>query len=448
MSRTKIWHVHGMRCAGCEQTIETILKQLPGVTEVEVSLVRKKAGIRFDDGVGEPDIVLISEELRTHGYMLEDEQRVMIGCAPKKKTEPLPRKIGKALLAILIVSLAYTVIFLPIQKYIPSLDATASLAGLLLFGIIASLSTCLASTGGFLLAYASRTQSKKRVLFVHIGRLIGFTIGGALLGAIGGIFPHTNTSFYGWFSLALGVIILLAGLHAFDLAPPLSSIGIRIPKSFSTFAHRVASSKHIVAPFFVGCVTFLLPCGFTQTAQALAIASGSPIRGALLMFAFALGTLPVLMGVSLVGSLATLKHAIVQLAVGAILTIFAIIQIDAGLTILGSSVTVHSTLSSLVPHIETAQPNENQGIQTIRMSVTSYGYEPSTFRIRSGTPVRWEIDAKELSGCSQTITIPSLHIEKGLQKGINIIEFTPSDTRGTIPFSCGMGMLRGTFIVE
>ena len=46
--------------------------------------------------------------------------------------------------------------------------------------------------------------------------------------------------------------------------------------------------------FLLGALTFFLPCGITQSMQVAALASGSPVTGALIMGMFALGTLPML----------------------------------------------------------------------------------------------------------------------------------------------------------
>ena len=49
-----------------------------------------------------------------------------------------------------------------------------------------------------------------------------------------------------------------------------------------------------LTPLIVGFATFFLPCGFTQSMQVSALGSGSFMSGLLIMFAFALGTLPML----------------------------------------------------------------------------------------------------------------------------------------------------------
>lgn len=45
----------------------------------------------------------------------------------------------------------------------------------------------------------------------------------------------------------------------------------------------------------MGAATFFIPCGLTITAQTVALLSGSPLQGALIMGFFALGTAPMLL---------------------------------------------------------------------------------------------------------------------------------------------------------
>ncbi len=93
-----------------------------------------------------------------------------------------------------------------------------------------------------------------------------------------------------------------------------------------------------------------------------------------------------------------------------------------------------------------ATANFEAGYQLVNMTVDYRGFSPNTFNIQKGIPVRWQIDAKELTGCNNEIIMPALKIDKKLSPGQNIIEFTPNKV-GTLNFSCWMGMLRGKFIV-
>jgi plastocyanin domain-containing protein len=61
--------------------------------------------------------------------------------------------------------------------------------------------------------------------------------------------------------------------------------------------------------------------------------------------------------------------------------------------------------------------------------------------------VKWIIDAQQLTGCNNAIKVPSLGLEFSLKPGLQTIEFTPTKA-GNIPWSCWMGMIRGSFIVK
>jgi sulfite exporter TauE/SafE len=56
--------------------------------------------------------------------------------------------------------------------------------------------------------------------------------------------------------------------------------------------------------FVLGAATFFLPCGFTQALQVYVLSQASFAAGALTMLAFALGTLPAMLSLSAIASLA------------------------------------------------------------------------------------------------------------------------------------------------
>lgn len=458
MKHILTWRISGMHCASCERLIEQELRSIPGVTDVEVSLTQERAGISYETDIV-PDFSSAFATLGKQGYSFEQEttetpskQHHTNVCAiPSVETKPFSKETWlRALIAFIGTSLVFLVILRPLLQRVPSINSGASVAAIFGLGIVASLSTCLASTGGYLLAFSTKKPSKTRTAIIHLGRLSSFAVGGFLLGTLGGSLPVLGSGFYGTLALVLGIGFLIAGLNLLNLSPSLAKLGIRIPKSFANKADRIAESNHSITPFLVGASTFILPCGFTQTAQALTLASGDGIRGLVIMLSFALGTLPVLGGLTFFGSLATLKHQTVRLIAGSALVLFAISQINGGLVLLGSPITP-STLTNTVFAKQAKNPPAatdtiNPSEQIIRMSVTASGYKPSALTVKAGIPVRWEIDGNGAGGCTRDIVVPSLNIEKTLTKGTNLITFTPK-TPGTIPFSCGMGMVQGTIRV-
>ena len=67
---------------------------------------------------------------------------------------------------------------------------------------------------------------------------------------------------------------------------------ITLPSGIFSFFRKAEHATW--APVLIGLGTFFLHCGFTQSMQISALSSGSFTKGFLIMFSFALGTLPVL----------------------------------------------------------------------------------------------------------------------------------------------------------
>lgn len=447
MSRTYIWPVSGMHCASCERVIGDALKKIPGVEEVDVRLQKQKAGIRMMDGAPEPDLDAVNASLASLGYRIGDTASASATCAMPKTKLPLKRRLLEASVSVLLVGLALSLFVAPLLRLVPSISIGSSLGALFALGLVASVSTCLAANGAFLLAYVAEGRTPGKALWIQVGRVGAFAIGGGILGAIGGVFQSSGWM-YGLIALALGVGFAAVGLHLMDIAPSLASLGIRMPRRVNDVADRLTKGRSRVTPLLVGAVTFILPCGFTQTAQALALASGSAMRGSLLMFFFALGTMPVLYGITQFGSAATLAHRGVRLATGAMLFLFAFGQLDGGLTVLGSPVTFGGMASQIATAVAThVEPTPAQAQEQIVEMTVEYGaFTPNRFTIKRGVPVRWDIRGNDISGCASSIVSPKLGLSQSLVPGMNVIRFTPTN-KGTIPFSCSMGMIRGSFTV-
>ncbi|MDQ7814291.1 MAG: sulfite exporter TauE/SafE family protein [Patescibacteria group bacterium] len=428
----------GMTCKSCEKLVSDVLLDVPGVMEVEASVKQGRAAVRMRDEARDPDLDLLNRQLEAHGYRLYPE-----GCRMPSSAESLFRRLRRAIIVLLIVGFIGACLWSPLHALFPSVSAGASFGALFVLGIVASLSSCLATTGGFMLAYSAEKASRRKTILMHIGRLVAFMVGGALLGALGGTIPAISSGWYGALALIMGIGFLVVALNLLDLSPSLAKLGVSLPSSLHVFADKVKKRPGGVTPFLVGAVTFVLPCGFTQTAQALALASGSAFSGFLLLTAFALGTLPVLLGVTAFATKVSLKHGMLRLLIGAVMFFFALGQIQSALSLYG--VSIGSPLGATSP-IAAAPPAAGQTEQVVKMKVTSNGFNPSNLTVKKGVPVRWEVDGTKAGGCTSSIISRELDISKTLDRGINTFRFTPERT-GRITFSCGMGMVRGSFNV-
>ncbi len=209
-----------------------------------------------------------------------------------------------------------------------------------IIGLIASVSSCLAVVGGLILSLSAKVaqdegskESKKQFVLFHGGRLLGFAVLGGLLGLVG---QAVGVSFT--FSAILGLIasavMILLGLNLVGI---IKKNKVALPTGIFAYFRKVEHST--LAPILVGIGTFFLPCGFTQAMQVAALSSGSFTSGFLIMFSFALGTLPVLALLSFGStSLAHSKHAplffksagVVVIGLG----VFALLAGLAGLSII------------------------------------------------------------------------------------------------------------------
>ncbi|MFH1343431.1 MAG: heavy-metal-associated domain-containing protein [Pseudomonadota bacterium] len=53
--QTELLKVTGMTCGGCTSTVTNVLKTMPGVGDVEVSLSAGEATVQYDERVTSPD---------------------------------------------------------------------------------------------------------------------------------------------------------------------------------------------------------------------------------------------------------------------------------------------------------------------------------------------------------------------------------------------------------
>ena len=440
--KCKIIKVHGMTCVSCENLLEEELQKIEGVKLVKASHKKRHIELHFEDV--EPDENRVNEEIKKLGYEIgENLEKKFFS-----KNRATPLQWFCSLLTVGFIVLAYKVLSLFDVWGLVGFDTTdVSLGIAFLIGIVASLSSCLAVVGGVVVSFASKYQAKgnfyqknvKPHLHFHIGRLTCFFVLGGLLGVIGSWFDMSS-AFNGWLTALVAVVMFLLGLNILGFLPSPSSFGVRLPKKSMQYWNKLKTSEHKSAPFLLGAFTFFLPCGFTQSMQLFAITVGSFWLGGLSLFLFALGTAPILIGVGIAASRFQNKKMIVfQKVMGFVVLIFAFYTLLTGLTIsginldLGWSKDYGSTITKA-------------NIQEVVMTVDYKGYSPNVFTIKKGVPVKWTINVKQMTGCTNEIIVPDLGIKKKLQYGTNVIQFTPTKV-GDLSFSCWMGMVRGKFIV-
>ncbi|TSC58578.1 MAG: Heavy metal transport/detoxification protein [Candidatus Peregrinibacteria bacterium Greene0416_19] len=451
MSDSKHLHaeirISGMTCGSCELLLERKLKVVPGVVDVHID---HRTGVAHmtADASRLPSEDRIASVIHKAGYSVVDDDAPSISTLSPDKRKWM--EIGGALI---IIFAGYKLLqAFDLVSLAPSTSGALSFGGIFVIGLVAGTSSCLAVTGGLLLTLAAKHneihqaetpwQKFKPLLHFNIGRLVSYFILGGLVGVIGQSIT-LSTKMSGYMSIAVAFIMLWLALTILHIIPK-GSFPIRPPKKLSRWVANLSESDHPLAPSTLGAMTFFLPCGFTQSLQLVALASGSFVTGAFTMLVFALGTLPSLIGLSAVSS--TAKGAASRLFLrfsGALVLVLAFFNFNSGFALAGLNV---SSFFSGPPVAVGSAPVVTNGVQEVSMKVTRYGYEPRNLTIKAGIPVRWTVDGEGAQGCTSQLVIPTLNVIKTLTQGQNIIEFNAPDP-GQLAFSCSMGMVRGSFTV-
>lgn len=422
-------YIKGMHCPSCEILITDKFKEMPNVTTVNSNFQKQEAEVYF---TGHLDQESVNKKIRPFGYEIGDKE------VKDEDNEPLSQKIFEPFL----IALGLVLIYLIVKEIniIPDINITGNLNLLtvLFLGLVASISTCMATSGAlFLSTIGKKTNNVKQAIFFSLGRIISYVFFGFIAGLVGSVII-TNLKFGTGLTLLAAVFMILLGL---DMLKILSFAAI-IPfgttsNIFRKLEHFLIKDPHKSA-FFLGAITYFLPCGFTQATQVYALGLASPWQSALTMAVFAIGTAPAIL---FIGSLRNFlksnlhKYFMKIVAVGVL--ILGIYYISNFLAIYGINFSNKSNESN-----KTYESNVVDGKQIINMDVISSGYVPNLFTVKKGIPVKWIVNGKNVFGCQGYFAVPSLSISKALNTGDNIFEFTPADT-GFINFSCGMGMYRG-----
>lgn len=135
----------------------------------------------------------------------------------------------------------------------------------------------------------NRNNYSGRHFITHqFSRLLGYSILGALAGSIG--YGFSLASLHRYVALVLGGLLLYIALASLlpNLKLPQPKNAIYFNNWLSLMYSRLSTKSFIP----LGVLNALLPCGLVYTALAASTAFFDPIKGALFMCFFGLGTLP------------------------------------------------------------------------------------------------------------------------------------------------------------
>ncbi len=424
--------VFEMTCTSCEKRVERTVKKLDGVINVKASFSSQFAEVEYDEHLC--DLKKIKNAIQSVGYSTEN---------------PKDFKFIGIMIAVA------AVILLGVNSGNYDMEAqlnNASYAVLFVVGVITSIH-CVGMCGGIMLSQSLGKESKnkfeaiKPALLYNAGRVTAYTILGGVIGAIGSVFALSLTAKAG-LQLFAGVFMIMMGFNMAGFKA-FRKIQIKLPNA----ACRALGKTR--APFFVGLLNGLMPCGPLQTMQIFALGTGSAAAGALSMFMFSIGTVPLMLTFGALSGLLSKGYTkkILKFS-GVLIIMLGLIMSNRGLALAGMNLNPMAIMSSVGAFGDASASSDpsnaikatiQDGVQVLNMTANVYGYTPKTLYVQKGMPLKWVIDGEEITGCNNTIVVPDMNIQQKLQSGNNLIEFTPGNE--DLNFSCWMGMKRGVIKV-
>lgn len=475
--------ITGITCINCQNRIQAGIAALDGVRRVSVDYKTGQADVEYDENVCRID--QIGTCVTSLGYQVVTRET-------KKK-----KLAWKTAIVLLITFVLYVLLerFGILNLLVPSKLADQHMGYGMLFvvGVLTSFH-CIAMCGGIQLSQcigtADETHKKhaavRASLAYNLGRILGYTFVGAVLGGLFSVIGHTvnqNTLWQCVFKAVVGICMIVSAGNLIGLFPALRRLRIPLPRGiYRLFA------KGNRAPFFVGMVNSLMPCGPLQAMWMVALATGNVLTGVLSMFFFAVGTVPMMLGVGTLLAGIGRKYAKQFTDAGAVVVAvmgFAMLSQGAALSgyisevwmigiigavclfgiwwnlpmqrkahgWVGALMSVLFLLACYIGNISLRTKQvENQayvkdGVQYVHSELSSGKYPDIT--VQAGMPVEWVIDAPEgsINGCNYKIISRSLPVEHEFTEGENIITFEPEE-RGVYEYTCWMGMIKANIIVE
>jgi len=436
--------VAGMTCTACERRIAKALTALPGVISATASTRKGTASLIATSQVSRASI---DKTIRDLGYRL--------GRSPWLNRDPQAwRSAGVA--AVFVTVLVWMVGVGNLTGRLSDLS-TGGLLLVLALGLAAGVSTCMAMVGGIVLAISASTAGRSAAkgteartsvwqtnLAFQAGRIVGFGLLGAALGALGASASMPEPVVV-VLMVAVAVAMLLVGVRLTELSPRIAGWSPTIPAAVGDRLGLTGDvpARRTAGAMVAGAATFFLPCGFTQAVQLYAFSTGSPASAGAIMATFAIGTAPALFAVAGAPTLfkGTKKVAMLR-ALGVVVVGFAVINATSAMRLAG----VDFTAGTHPPQSVSANVGLTLTDQTITSTQDGDGYHPGNAVIYAGRPTHWVMTSTAPFTCASTVVSKDLGVQTTLQAGRNVIEL-PRLSAGTYNYSCGMGMYSGRIVV-
>ncbi|MBI4291077.1 MAG: sulfite exporter TauE/SafE family protein [Betaproteobacteria bacterium] len=193
---------------------------------------------------------------------------------------------------------------------------------------------CFGMCGGIVSAVSVRPAgaSLGAQLSYNAGRLLSYSAAGAIAGAFGAIGMGSSPVVPAQIVLFVvaNALVILLGLHIAGwgtLVLRLEAVGAALWRRIAPLGRRFLPADTPSKALALGALWGWLPCGLVYSALALSLLAATPLRGALVMFAFGLGTLPNLLAAGLLAQRIrpALRRAWVRMLAGTLIVMLGLV---------------------------------------------------------------------------------------------------------------------------
>lgn len=412
--------IDGIHCEHCKMKITETLLENEKIKNVTIN--KNIAHILYEGNLTKEEIIesILKIDYFTKAEYISDHLEGL-------KQNIKVREFILIFLSIILFAYALNKIFhFNIFNMIPTIDSSITYGMLIITGMLTSIH-CISMCGALNLLSSINPGKKdfKQPILYNLGRVISYTVLGGVVGFLGGIFSLNDT--------VAGMIIVIASIIM--LAMSLNMLGIIHIKCHRSF-HFKWKNK-INHSFIVGLLNGFMPCGPLSAMQVYALSTGSFFTGALSMFLFGIGTVPLMLSVGMVFHLVKGKKKILLNKVACIfIMILSLSMLNRGL------LTLHIDVLKMFSKDSDFQKAVFVGdYQEIEFTLSYDDYADIVLQKDVPARIIIHVEEKNLTGCNNEIRMKEFGIEKKLTVGDNIIEFTPQKT-GTYTYACWMNMIR------
>lgn len=399
----KTYYIKWMHCISCEMIIENEFKEIEWLRVISITHKTWKIELEHEDDYA---IEKIRSILEKNNYSLHEsrDEKVVGSKIEKNKIEDY---IIIILLFLIFGAIYYLFSNSDLVGYFWTSWTDVSVLSAFLIGIWASISTCFAMLSWIVVWFSiwkdgetkSFSKKLKTQLSFHIWRIISFVLLGWLLWWLWSflqISPKIN-----WIiTIFISILIIYIWLNMLNILPSVSKLWLHLPKRFSKNINNNNSW-----PFVIWVFTFIIPCWLTQAMQAASVASWNFLSWAMIMWAFAFGTLPVLLLLWVMSSYSgNKKYGVLKKIIWVLIIFFSIIWISNSVNLIWiwNNNIVEKSLN-----IDNTQVKDTWIIEKIFVKHNWSSVEPYEIKLKAFIKYNLNImPENDWIWCMTTITIP------------------------------------------